>query len=253
MALMYEILVARNEFAATLTSSAVGRSVPTSGTPVSRIGAKAARRRSRAQGELVPNTRRSGRKVSSTAKPSRRNSGFHASSTSAPAGANSRTIVARRAAVPTGTVDLPTTSARRSRCTASPPTAASTWARSAAYESLPCGVPTQMKWMSPKAAASASEVEKLSRPVASVLPSSSGRPGSKKGREPLASAATLSGSTSTPSTSNPSEAMHTAWVAPRYPVPITVRRGFAASSASPSARGARVGAAMVSVMSSPWK
>ena len=38
IALMNEILVARNEFAATLTSSAVAKSVTTSGVPVSRIG-----------------------------------------------------------------------------------------------------------------------------------------------------------------------------------------------------------------------
>ena len=39
IALMNEILVARNEFAATFTSSAVGKSVLTTGIPVSRIDA----------------------------------------------------------------------------------------------------------------------------------------------------------------------------------------------------------------------
>ena len=67
----------------------------------------------------TPNTSRSGFIVSSTAKPSRRNSGFQASSTSSPAGASAVTSSVSRAAVPTGTVDLPTTSARRRRCRAS--------------------------------------------------------------------------------------------------------------------------------------
>ena len=68
--------MARKELAATLTSSAVCRSVVTTGTPVSMTGAKTSSSRPRAHCEATPNTSRSGRKVSSTAKPSRRNSGF---------------------------------------------------------------------------------------------------------------------------------------------------------------------------------
>ena len=71
-------------------------------------------------------TRRSGLSVSSMAKPSRRNSGFQASSTSAPAGASATRRSARRAAVPTGTVDFPATMHGRRRCGASASTAAST-------------------------------------------------------------------------------------------------------------------------------
>jgi hypothetical protein len=59
---------------------------------------------------------RSGATVSSMAKPSRRNSGFQARRTWAPAGAADCIASRRRAAVPTGTVDLPTTSASEVRC-----------------------------------------------------------------------------------------------------------------------------------------
>ena len=109
IALMNEILVARKEFAATLTSSAVAKSVTTTGAPRSITGANAARSCCSAHSDSTPNTSRSGRSVSSTANPSRRNSGFQASSTSAD-GARSRTSCAIRTAVPAGTVDLPTTS-----------------------------------------------------------------------------------------------------------------------------------------------
>lgn len=67
MALMYEIFVARKELAATLTSSAVGRSVTTTGVPWAITGAKAARSCSSAHCDAVPKTSRSGRMVSSTA------------------------------------------------------------------------------------------------------------------------------------------------------------------------------------------
>ncbi|GMA88353.1 hypothetical protein GCM10025868_36030 [Angustibacter aerolatus] len=56
--------------------------------------------------------------MSFTAKPSRRNSGFQASVTASPAGAVARSMSCRRAAVPTGTVDLPTTSVADDRCLA---------------------------------------------------------------------------------------------------------------------------------------
>ncbi len=125
IALMNEILVARNELAATLTSSAVAKSVTTTGAPVSSTGAKAARICCSAHAECTPKTRRSGRSVSSTAKPSRRNSGFQASSTSL-FGASFSSSRSRRAAVPAGTVDLPTTSTLRVRCGARELKAAST-------------------------------------------------------------------------------------------------------------------------------
>ncbi|CAB4606484.1 unannotated protein [freshwater metagenome] len=54
----------------------------------------------------MPTTKRLGRKVSSTAKPSRKNSGFQAKSAFGFTAINrSRNL----AAVPTGTVDFPTT------------------------------------------------------------------------------------------------------------------------------------------------
>ena len=55
---------------------------------------------------MVPTTNRFGRKVSSTANPSRKNSGFQARSAF---GFTEINKSRNRAAVPTGTVDLPTT------------------------------------------------------------------------------------------------------------------------------------------------
>src|ERR1035441_5227548 len=104
---MNEILVARKAFAETLTSSAVARSVQMYGVPASSRGAYTWRRVASAVADVTPATSRSGRRVSCTAKPSRRNSGFHASSASGPFGASSASRPASRAAVPTGTVDLP--------------------------------------------------------------------------------------------------------------------------------------------------
>ena len=86
--------------------------------------------------------------------------------------------------MPTGTVDLPTTSARRVRCGASERTEASTYVMSAACEPACCGVPTQTKCTSPNSAASSYEVVKRSRPDSSALASCSGSGGSKKGTSP---------------------------------------------------------------------
>ncbi|CAM5242316.1 hypothetical protein SFUMM280S_03169 [Streptomyces fumanus] len=120
--------------------------------------------------------------MSSTAKPSRRNSGFHASSTSGPAGACAARYPASRSAEPTGTVDLPTTSAGPVRCGASEASAESTYDMSQAYSPCFCGVFTQRKCTSPKAPASAKSVVKRSRPLDPSIPStcrrsSSSRPG----------------------------------------------------------------------------
>jgi len=54
----------------------------------------------------TPTTNLFGLRVSSTAKPSRKNSGFQAKSA---LGFNSSNLFLNLAAVPTGTVDLPTT------------------------------------------------------------------------------------------------------------------------------------------------
>ncbi len=119
MALMNEILVARKELAAAFTSSEVAKSVTTSGVPCASSGAYTSRSTASACSLRTPITSRSGCSVSSTAKPSRRNSGFQATSASAPTGARSASRSASRSALPTGTVDLPTTSTGRSRCGAS--------------------------------------------------------------------------------------------------------------------------------------
>jgi hypothetical protein len=63
---------------------------------------------SRARSALTPMTTRSGRMKSLIADPSRRNSGFEATSNSA-SGRASRMILVTSAPVPTGTVDLVTT------------------------------------------------------------------------------------------------------------------------------------------------
>ncbi|KOU44361.1 hypothetical protein ADK53_01775 [Streptomyces sp. WM6373] len=224
IALMNEILVARKEFAATLTSSAVAGSVLMYGMPASSMGAYTSRRIPSARGEVTPATSRSGRSVSSTANPSRRNSGFQATSTSTPSGASPLSRAAMRGVVPTGTVDLPTIRQGLLRWGTSPSMTASTWRRSAASEPACCGVPTQTKWTSPKAAASLREVEKRRRPESRARVSTSSSPGSKKGGLPSVRALIFSASTSTPRTSCPMSAMHAACTAPRYPVPMTVRR-----------------------------
>ena len=84
----------------------------TTGVGMSMTGANTSRMMRSARSLATPKTMRSGVSVSSTAKPSRRNSGFQHSSTLTPSGALARTSAVSRSAVPTGTVDLPT-----SRCT----------------------------------------------------------------------------------------------------------------------------------------
>jgi hypothetical protein len=113
---MNEILAARNALAATLTSSAVSRSMTSSGMPWASGRAYTERNSSADRVEVTPKTRRSGDKLSWTAKPSRRNSGFQASSAALPAGARSLIRVARARAVPTGTVDVPAMRQPRCRC-----------------------------------------------------------------------------------------------------------------------------------------
>ncbi len=220
MALMKEIFVARKELAEVFTSSAVGKSVTTNGEPSPTGVAYTSRSSASARSLRTPMTMRSGCSVSSTANPSRRNSGFQASSACSPTGASSARRAASRSAEPTGTVDLPTTSAGRFRCGASDSTAESTYDMSHAYSPCFCGVFTQTKWMSPKSAASAQSRVKRSRPVEPSIPatcrrSSASRPGSYIGVSPRSSMAIFSGTTSSPSTSNPSSAMAAACVAPR--------------------------------------
>ena len=105
---MKEIFVAKNEFAATFTNSAVGKSARIQGVPKSIIGLYTSFKIFSARSFTTPTTNRFGVKVSSTAKPSRRNSGFQARSA---CGAVVARISRSDCAVPTGTVDFPTTSA----------------------------------------------------------------------------------------------------------------------------------------------
>ena len=224
MALMKEILVARNAFAATLTSSAVSRSITSSGAPASSGPRYTSRSLAAAPSDVTPSTMRSGARLSCTAKPSRRNSGFQARSTSSPAGATARIRVITCRAVPTGTVDFPTTRHGAARCGASASAAAKTAPRSARPDS-PSGVPTHRKCTSPNAPTSANDMVNRSRPASRFFRSSGSRPGSKNGASPLAAIAIFSASTSIASTSWPRSARQTAWVRPRYPVPMTVTRG----------------------------
>src|SRR6218665_267105 len=165
----------------------------------------------------TPYTIRSGSSVSCTARPSRRNSGFHARLA---CGASRANHSASRAAVPTGTVLLPTTSAPGAKWGSSASNAPSTWLRSAAVLSADCGVPTARKCTS-ASAASATEVLKRRRPVASIEVRISPSPGSKNGAVPAVSSLIRRSSVSIPLTSCPSCAIAAAWTAPRYPQPIT--------------------------------
>ena len=79
--------------------------------------------------------------------------------------------------------------------------------------------------MSPNAPTSANDMVNRSLPESRFFRSSGSRPGSKNGASPRAACAIFSASTSMASTSCPRSAKQTAWVSPRYPVPITVTRG----------------------------
>ncbi len=97
-----------------------------------------------ASASSAPITMRSGRMKSSTAAPSLRNSGLEtiAKGSFAPRAASSFATASRTlSAVPTGTVDLSTTTREPSMCFAMPRAAASTYCRSA-EPSSPGGVPT---------------------------------------------------------------------------------------------------------------
>ena len=142
IALIKEIFVARNEFAATFTNSDVGKSARTQGVFSAKLLAYISFNLFSAASFVTPTTKRFGCKVSSTAKPSRKNSGFQAKSTF---GFIFKSRSRNLAAVPTGTVDLPTTKDPGLQIAATASKAASTYLRSAASESGFWGVPTQIK------------------------------------------------------------------------------------------------------------
>ena len=113
------ILVASIALAAYLVSSAERTSIATMRSWLRLNGAYRRLSLSIAAALSAPMTMRSGRMQSSTAAPSFRNSGLETTSkaTSAPRAASAAAIVARTlSAVPTGTVDLSTTTAGRARC-----------------------------------------------------------------------------------------------------------------------------------------
>ena len=139
---MKEILVAKNEFAATLTSSAVGRSALTQGVFSLRFVAYTSLRIFSELSFVTPTTSRFGLRVSSTANPSRKNSGFQARSAF---GFNSINLMRNLVAVPTGTVDFPTTRPPGFTIFAIDSRAEFTYVKSAAFPPLTCGVPTQIK------------------------------------------------------------------------------------------------------------
>ena len=126
-------------------------------------------------------TIRSGRMKSATAAPSFRNSGLDTTvsdaSAAAPPRARSSAPMAERtaSAVPTGTVDLSTTTLKPVMCRPMLRAAASTWRRSA-EPSSPAGVPTAMNWISPWRTLAATSVEKFSRPALRLRRTSSSRP-----------------------------------------------------------------------------
>ena len=106
MALINEIFVAKNEFAATFTNSAVGRSALTQGMFSFKLAAYTSFSIFSASSLTTPTTNLFGFNVSSTANPSRKNSGFQARSA---LGFRAINLSLSLLAVPTGTVDLPTT------------------------------------------------------------------------------------------------------------------------------------------------
>jgi hypothetical protein len=108
--------------------------------------------------------------------------------------------------VPTGTVDLVTTTAPGCKCPAISFAAAWTYDRSAWPSPRREGVPTAMNTASAPGTASARSRVKVSLPAATLFATSSSRPGSKIGISPASSASTLPASLSTHVTSWPKSA-----------------------------------------------
>ena len=230
--------MARKALAETLTSSAVGKSVTTIGTPAASSGAYACRSMRSACSDRTPITRRSGRRVSSMANPSRRNSGFHASSAPAPTGASPLIRSPSRAAVPTGTVDLPTTRhspGQQRRQVVGGGVDVPQVGRELAR--LLRGADTDEVHVAELGhlGVRRGEAQLAGRRGASAAaprgPARRTAPARRRARRPSRRRRPC------PRTSNPSSAMQAAWVAPRYPVPTTVMRSDNAVFLSCCARG----------------
>ena len=153
--------------------SAVAVSVTMSGAPVA---AKSSPTRTAARRSSAPTTTRSGWRLSWTADPSRRNSGLETTVMSA------RPVTrSTRVAVPTGTVDLLTTTAPGTRSGAISSAACST-ARRSADPSSACGVGTHRKTKAAPRTASAAEATNRSDPASTPWRTSVASPFSTIGR-----------------------------------------------------------------------
>ncbi len=108
---MKVIFIARKALEAYLISSLVRRSVIISGVSIRFSGRYISVITARARSSSRPTTTRSGRLKSSIAAPSRRNSGLETTATSA-SGRSARMIASISSPVPTGTVDLVTTTVK---------------------------------------------------------------------------------------------------------------------------------------------
>ncbi len=129
----------------------------------------------------TPMTMRSGRMKSSMAAPSFRNSGLETTTKSRPmtclASSSARTVASTAAAVPTGTVDLLTTTVNACRCCPIWRATASTCCKSADPSSLG-GVPTAMNTTSACCNASAVDCVNARRPACRLRLTMSSSPGS---------------------------------------------------------------------------
>ena len=161
---------------------------------------------------------------SSTAAPSLRNSGLETTANSGNLRAFestffSRCLSTRRisaatlSAVPTGTVDLSTTTRKRDKCSPICSATASTWLVSA-LESPLGGVPTAMNRISAWRTPVFISVVKTRRPAAVFLAISSARPGSKIGTSADFRRSTRVASRSTQITWLPNSAKHAADTSP---------------------------------------
>ena len=178
IALMNEILVARNELAATLTSSDVARSVTTTGTPASSTGRNASRRVFSARADADPEDH-PGRTEGvldrvPLAQELRVPRQLGARHPRAP-GPGAAGSAARRCRPGRWTCRRPGMAGSGTAPGRSP--RASTWLRSAPFEPGSCGVPVQTKWTSPNPAASARSVVNRSRPESRALRKQLGKAG----------------------------------------------------------------------------
>ena len=198
IALTYDSFIARKQFAAYFISSADAASVSTVGAP---SRAYSAATRSAASWLSEPTTIRSGPRKSLTAEPSRRNSGFDTTPMSVRS-----SISAVRSAVPTGTVDLFTTTVPGASDDPISSITDST-ARRSATPPAPIGVGTHRNTTSGErpsskdSNAAALPTTKLNRPAEVCSATSSESPGSTMSTTPRRNRSTFAVSMSAQTTS----------------------------------------------------